>query len=626
MAASVVDEIKSRLDVVDLLGEYIHLQKAGRNYKALCPFHSEKTPSFIVFPDTQSWHCFGACQTGGDIFSFVMKKENVDFAEALRILAEKAGVTLHAERPNSDSDKLDRLRQLNAAAAAHFRKNLQRHPAAALARQYIAQRGLNDAICDQFQIGYALDSWDDLLKAMISLGFDKETLVEAGLNRTSEDGRSQYDRFRGRLMFPISDKQGRIVGFGGRILGKGEPKYLNTPQTLLFDKSSILYGLAQARRAIREQDSVVIVEGYMDVLAAHQFGYHNVIASMGTALTEAQLRQLKREAENVILALDADSAGQQATLRGLEVARETLERETVPVPTASGLVRFEERLQTNIFVLFLPEGKDPDEFIRAHPEAWPEVVAKAVPIIDFYMQQVITDIDLTTANGKAKAVNRIAPIIKELSDDIKRYHYVQRLARLLKMDERYLLERFAGQGGYRRRLGYKQGRSAAQPRAENKVTAPNKEDYILAQLMRYPTMLADIHQALDRLGQRPLRADELENSANQALFRQLQQYDSSPTINDPISADNPFLTEQQIHLINSMGGQPELPYEERLADIVDVILHLRLERQREALMRIHQLLNESDISAEESQQYLSLYRRYSNASYDLQQALKRRTI
>ncbi len=626
MADSVVDEIKARLDIVDLLGEYINLQKAGHNYKALCPFHAEKTPSFVVFPDTQSWHCFGACQTGGDIFSFIMKKENVDFAEALHMLAEKAGVELHAERSSADSNRLDRLRKLNAAAAAHFRKNLQRHPAAEPARQYIARRGLNDEVCEQFQIGYALDSWDDLRQAMVRAGFDQEVLLEAGLNRSSEDGHSQYDRFRGRLMFPISDKQGRIVGFGGRVLGEGQPKYLNTPQTQLFDKGSILYGLAQARRAIRERDSVVIVEGYMDVLAAHQYGYHNVIASMGTALTEAQLHQLKREAENVILALDADSAGQQATLRGLEVARENLEREAVPVPMASGLVRFEERLQTNIFVLFLPEGKDPDEFIRTHPEQWPDVVAKAVPIIDFYMQQMIAEIDLTSANGKVEAVNRVAPIIKELSDDIKRYHYVQRLARLLRMDERYLLDRFASQPGHVGRPIHGRASRVGRPSGKRPKIVLSKEDYILAQLIRYPLMLTGIQQALDLLGQRSLNADDLESSINQALFRRLEQNNATLDGNTPTQHDNLALTEQQIHLINSAGGQPELPYEERLADVVDVILHLRLERQREALTHIHQLLNERDISVEESNQYLSLYRQYSNASYDLQQALKRRTI
>ncbi len=625
MASSIVDEIKERLDIVDVLGEYINLQKAGHNYKALCPFHNEKTPSFVVFPDTQTWHCFGACQTGGDIFTFVMKKENLDFREALQLLARKAGVSLHATESKPDADRLDRLRKLNAAAAAYFRETLQRHPEAEAARQYAVKRHLDRDICDLFQIGYALESWDALEKAMISLSFSREELVEAGLSRIRDDGSGQYDRFRGRLMFPISDKQGRIVGFGGRLLGPGQPKYLNTPQTPLFDKSSILYGLAQARRAIREQGHVVIVEGYMDVLAAHQFGYHNVIGSMGTALTDAQLRQLKREAENVILALDADIAGQQATLRGLEVARGALARETIPVLTTGGLIRFEERLQSNIFILHLPEGKDPDEFIRSHPDQWPAVVAQAVPIIDFYMRQAVAELDLATATGKAEAVKRIEPVIRELSDNIKRYHYVQKLSRLLQVDERYLMEQFAAKAP-RRRSSHRSSHMPTVPTGKLEVIQLTREEYIVAQLIHYPTMMSDINTTLASLNQPSLREDDCENATNRALLQWVMQLTQGEEFTFTLDNMTPAVREQQIRLLNGTGGQPELPYDERLADIVDVILHMRLERTQEALRQINQLLKEDHSDSVDAKQYLTLYKRHASDSYNLQQALKRRTI
>ncbi len=435
---SVVEEIKARLDIVDVIGSYIPLKRSGKNYKALCPFHEEKTPSFVVFPETQTWHCFGACNTGGDIFSFVMKKEGVDFQGALRLLAARAGISLEREEEGDESARVrQRLREIHAAAAAHFHDLLLRHPQGEVAREYVRKRGLDESVVRTFQLGYALDSWDDVLRYLTTLGYSQEELELAGLIVRREDGRI-YDRFRHRLMIPIHDAQGRVVAFGGRVLGEGHPKYLNSPQTPIFDKGRTLYGYAQAVRAIRAEDRAVIVEGYMDVLAAHQAGFKNVVASMGTALTATQLRLLSRHTRRIVLALDADTAGELAALRGIEVAREHLDREVEPMITPRGALRYESTLQVDLRILRLPPGMDPDDLIRQDPQRWAELVEAALPVVDFYLEYIQETLDLSTPQGKAEAVRVMAPLLREVADRVVRDHYVQRLARLLRVDERVL--------------------------------------------------------------------------------------------------------------------------------------------------------------------------------------------
>ena len=317
---SVTDEIKDRLDIVDVISGYVPLKKAGRNYKGLCPFHNEKTPSFIVFPDTQGWHCFGACGIGGDIFTFVMKRENLDFGEALAMLAAKAGVELQPrEAAASGNDaKLERLRAIVADAAVYFHYLLNKANKAASPRDYLAQRGLTETTWEAWQLGYALDSWDALRDRLTGKGYKLDEIEETGLIIRREDGTGWYDRFRGRLMIPIRDVQGRTIGFGARILredpARPAPKYMNSPQGPLFDKGHILFGLDMARKAIHDEDLAILVEGYMDVMMSHQVGVCNVVAGMGTALGETQMRQLKRYTGNITLALDPDAAGDHATL------------------------------------------------------------------------------------------------------------------------------------------------------------------------------------------------------------------------------------------------------------------------------------------------------------------------
>jgi DNA primase len=435
---SVVDDVKQKTDIIDVIGQYVTLKKAGRNFKALCPFHSEKTPSFVVYPDEGTWHCFGACSTGGDVFAFLMKKENIDFGEALRRLAQRAGVELVRSGPGEDEER-KRLRDLLQTAAARYHYWLKNHPAAQIARDYVAKRFISPETVELFELGYAPNEWDALKSYLVGREYSLRDLLVAGLVVESERG-THYDRFRGRLMFPIRNRTSEVIGFGARTLTGEEPKYLNSPQTPLFDKSATLYGLDLAKDAIRTENLAVIVEGYMDVIGAHQAGFKNVVASLGTALTEKQLALLKRLTKRYALALDPDAAGEEATKRGLEVAREALDRKTVPVPMGAGMIGYESRLEAELLVIPLPPGQDPDELIHDNPARWAELVTQAEPLVDFYFRVLTLDLQLDKARDKSIAVKRLVPIIREVGDKVQREHYTQQLARLVQVPEQTIAQ------------------------------------------------------------------------------------------------------------------------------------------------------------------------------------------
>jgi len=330
-----VEDVKQRLNIVEVISAYVPLKKAGRNYKGLCPFHNEKTPSFVVFPDTQRWHCFGACGSGGDVINFVMRREGLPFVEALKMLAARVGVELTPPTPAQEAEAEERRRlwDVNRLAAEYFHRLLMESDEAAQARSYLAGRGLQAETLRAFQVGYARDTWQALSDYLGSQGWREADLTKAGLVSERESGGS-YDRFRGRIVYPIRDARGHVCGFGGRVLDDSLPKYLNSPQTPVFDKGGVLYGIDLAREMIRRSETAVLVEGYMDVLMAHQAGFRNVVGAMGTALSEAQIAILKPLTKRLVLALDPDVAGDKATLRGLEVAKEALDARVVPVPTA----------------------------------------------------------------------------------------------------------------------------------------------------------------------------------------------------------------------------------------------------------------------------------------------------
>lgn len=499
---STVDDIKARLDIVEVIGEYVPLQKAGHNFKGLCPFHSEKTPSFIVFPDTQTWHCFGACSTGGDLFTFIMRQERLEFAEALRLLAARAGVELAplGEHQLAQRDELDRLRALNLAAAEYYHHLLVDSPAGQAARDYLERRGVQRETMRAFQLGYAPDQWHGLQERLQAQRYTVEEMLTAGVLSKNEAG-AIYDRFRQRILFPVRDAQGHVIGFGGRALGDAQPKYLNTPDTPLFDKGSALYGLDRARNAIRDSGVAIVVEGYMDVVIPHQCGVANVVACMGTALTEAHIDALKRITRTLILALDADEAGLRAVERSAATARQGLERRVMPVIGAEGLIRYEERLNAEIRVLALPEGYDPDELILQDRARWDRLVAEALPVGEFLFRQALQGADLTSARGKREVVDRLLPLLATMDNAVERSHYLQRLAQLVHVEERQLLpalRRLRGEEGGPPRRGRRAAtRPPDEPPTEAALADPAGplERRCLALLIASPTLLAEVSAA-----------------------------------------------------------------------------------------------------------------------------------
>ncbi len=524
---SVTDDIKSRLDIVDVISEYVQLRKSGHSYSGFCPFHSNsRTPAFVVFPDSQTWRCFGACAEGGDVFGFLMKKEGLEFKEALHLLAERAGVTLEAITPErtEKTAAADRLTNLLAAATDYFHHLFLYAPEAELPRRYMTNRGITQKTLETFQIGFSLNRWDACRTHFQEQGYTHQELLEVGLLTINEEKGTTYDRFRNRLMFPIKDVSGRVVGFGARTLEKdGLPKYLNSPQTALFNKSHLLFGLDLAKRQIREARQAVIVEGYMDMIQAWQAGYNNVIAQMGTALTPDQLNLLKRFTKRFILALDSDAAGDKATLRGLEVARETLDHETEIRFDSRGLLHHEGRLQADIRVVTLPEGDDPDSFIRREPQSWPALIEKADPVVAYVIRVVAKNTNLNDAKEKVAAANRILPLIQEIPNPVERDHYRQLLARTLKVDERSLQQLVAT--GVGRPVVEAKPRSQAKNGGKVGGTRPQHpnnriirlETNYLTQCLRQPQVILSVNQKLLGVTQSAVTADDFSHAEDRQI-------------------------------------------------------------------------------------------------------------
>lgn len=437
------ETVKQRADIVDVIGGYASLLKAGRYLKACCPFHPEKTPSFYVYPDQQRWHCYGACATGGDVFTFLEKKENLTPVEAMRLLAERYGVTLERRGGGEHEPATNRLIEANEAAAQYYHALLLRDEQGAAARAYLGRRGVDSAMTEAFQLGASIDGWDHLRGYLAARGFTDQEMVAAGL-LTENDGRV-YDRFRGRLMFPIRDDRGRTVGFGGRVLGDGVPKYLNSPQTALFDKGGLLYGLDRAKDVIRAAGTATVVEGYMDVIAAHQHGITGVVATLGTALTERHINLLKRHARQVVLAMDADAAGIEAALRGEELVRHTAqpegEAQTEVVVDWRNLVRVQAAAPVEVRVFTVPQGKDPDEAIRADPEAFRELTRRAVPPFEFRLQHELSRIDRENPRERLALADRLLPLVAGVADRTIQAQYLARLAQATAIAEDLLAAR-----------------------------------------------------------------------------------------------------------------------------------------------------------------------------------------
>ena len=482
------EEVKRRIDIVEFIGESVALKRAGRNFTAPCPFHNERTPSFIVTPERQTWHCFGACSTGGDVFTFVMRRDGVEFGEALRTLAARAGVEL--QRPGAARGRQERskaLKEINRTAAIYYHDALLREPSAAPARDYLERRGLDRAAIEDFRLGFMPQSSADLERRLREEEYDERLWVAAGLFRQRDDG-STGPMFRGRLIIPIQDERSDYIGFGARALDDSTPKYLNTPQTEIFEKRAVLYAINRARDAIREQGQAVIVEGYMDVIAAHQHGFANVVASMGTALTEDQVASLTRLAGRFVLALDADAAGDEATLRSLENSWRILDRPRRPRAAGPQLTDAEERGPPELRVMDLPRGKDPDDIIRESPELWEQLVVGARPVIDYVFEAVTARFDTSTATGKQAVTQRLAPLVRNAPNVYEQSARVSRLAQMLRVGEN-VIRLAIGEGLTSR--GARRPRNSPPRRQYDPFEEAGEEtieEYCLASLLHFPEL------------------------------------------------------------------------------------------------------------------------------------------
>jgi DNA primase len=431
MISSSIDETKNRLDITEVIQSYIKVQKAGVNYQALCPFHSEKKPSLFISPARQIWHCFG-CGVGGDIFRFVMQIEGVEFGDALRILAQRAGIELKKQDPKLKTER-QRLYEICELATEFFEKQLESGKAGEAIKRYLLGRGMSEESMRKWRVGYAPDSWQGLSDFLISQGYKKEEIERVGLVFKSAEGRL-CDRFRKRIIFPVFDLNSQVIGFGGRIFQEEgnkrptiqkkqevpvvEAKYINTPSTILYDKSRVLYGLDRAKVEIRKNNYCILVEGYIDAIMSSQAGLENVVATSGTALTPHQLKILRRYSENLFTAFDMDIAGDTATKRGIDLAQ------------SQGF---------NIKVVILP-GKDPADVILANSQDWRELIKEAKSILEFYFETTFAKFDKEKPEGKREIAKILLPVIKRIPNKIEQSHWVGRLAREFRIKEEDISE------------------------------------------------------------------------------------------------------------------------------------------------------------------------------------------
>jgi DNA primase len=552
----ITDDIKARINIVDVVGDYVpDLKKAGRNFHARCPFHQENTPSFVVFPERQTWRCFGACAEGGDVFRFVQKIEGVEFPGALKSLAERAGVVLPERTQRKDGPR-NPLFAVTEATLRFYREALQADKGS-LARAYVEQRQLSEEAIVRFGIGYAPSTGDDLLKHLTALGYTEDQAVAAGVTSRFESGESR-DFIRGRLTFVLRDSEGQVVGFAGRSLDGANPKYLNTSQTELFDKGKMLYGLDRARDAIAREGVAVVVEGYMDVITAHEHGYQNVVASMGTALTEAQVSLLRARAPRVVLALDADAAGQQAMLRSLRTSWQLVGG---AAQSSRGRARPDIKLRSSdmdaLRIALITGGKDPDEMIRTDSSKWRELIANAVPVVDFLLKAETSRLDITTGEGKAEAAELLMPVIYAMPNFLDQERYVANLAEMLsitvaQLQASYEQTRAQGQPRQQQQDAKKQAAKAEAEAVFFRTDHDVLDEYALALITQYPEVLELISE---------LSPDRMRRPENRALLSAIQ---AAGTIWDTYSLLDEMAIEHLEHL--SAKTLPPSDSRQRMAD------------------------------------------------------------
>ena len=611
---NITDEIKSRVDIVELVSETVKLRRSGKNYTGFCPFHTNtRTPSFVVFPDTGTWRCFSECNDGGDIFKFVMKKDGYDFPQALKHLAERAGVRLEPLTPKKkeENERVEKLRGILEEAVTFFRYHLLQSEAGKPALAYLLEtRKLTKETIESFELGYAPNAWEATLQHLTQKGYSNQELLDAGLLAERQESGGYYDKFRNRIIFPIRDSSQRMCGFGGRILDPNDiPKFLNSPQTALFNKSSLLYGLDKARRSIRQQNQVVIVEGYLDVIALHQAGFSNAVSPMGTALTEAHLRQLKRYTPRIVMAMDPDAAGQKATLRGLEIARDAMDHSTDFVFDTRGLMRHEARLQSDLRVCTLPEGKDPDDIVLENPEHWRQILQSAKPILTHVMDTLSEGQNLDDPKVKSDIAGQVLPLIKDVPNAVERDAYRQQLARLLKVNESALLEFRPARPRWRRA----QSEPAVAPAIRPLVNATQGmaiERHCLTILCGNLELLYLLDRMLQKNGLARFASSDFEASEHQQLAEAVQTA-LLQDLQESFEHLQEHLPEEMMELYDQLNKNPVEGTEEQIIEDLTRSLmglrRLRINNQIEQIQFVQQDLAEQGSGSSGCNQYQAAY-------------------
>ncbi len=531
---SQVEDIKSRLDIVDIIRDYIQLKAAGMNFRALCPFHREKSPSFMVSPDKQIWHCFG-CGKGGDVISFVQEIEGLSFVETLRILAPKAGVTLQRQDPKITSQR-NCLIDIIEISKNFYHGNLINLDDSDKITQYLKVRGLKEETISEWGIGYAPDSWDDLINLLKQKGFNDNEIFLAGMSIKKEGTSRFYNRFRDRIMFPINDVNGVTVAFTARVNpikeeGEKMGKYINSPQTLVYNKSKILFGLDKSRMQIKSEDSAIITEGQMDVISAHQAGFKNVIASSGTALTQEQILLIKRYTNNALIAFDMDKAGQMAADRGVKEMMEA---------------------DMNIKVITISSGKDPDECIKNNPEDWKEAVEKADIVMDYYFDKILKDFNVDDIAQKRKVASELLTIISRIDNKMEKDHWIKILGEKLQVDDSLLRDSLINAEKEPLRRVVETPQEA--PSQERKSRGTMLAESLIAIIIKYPFLI--------NYAERHLSLDQIEGDNNKSIYKNLIIYYNKVISLTPVSEEaqiNYFGLKDWFTNQNNQADKPDRP-------------------------------------------------------------------
>lgn len=530
------DEIKSRLDIVEVIRDYIPLKQAGSSFRANCPFHNEKTPSFMVSQEKQIWHCFG-CGKGGSIIDFVMEMEGLSFIEALKILAPKAGIKLERQDPQIASRR-NRLLDILEWSSKYYNKVLTDSKLAEPARAYLEKRGLSDETIEDWRIGFSPDSWDDLTNFLKSKGFKDEEIFAAGMSAKKEGTNRYYNRFRGRIMFPIFDVNGNAAAFSARVSPEKEAtekmgKYINSPQTMIYDKSKILFGLDQAKMEIKKQNLAIIVEGQMDVITAHQAGFKNVVASSGTALTGEQVKLLQRYTNNFAFALDADVAGQMATDRGEDVVKNADYAEIESEDRRGRMRKYIDpalSFNINTKIIVIENGKDPDECIRKNPADWQKAVENAKPVMQYHFEKIFAGLDLEQVDNRREAAKKMLGKIGKLNNKIEREFWLKKLSQKIDVAEAFLREALDSAGGQARSSANSRMTAPAPSQSAKQGREELMSDLFLALLVKFPLYIkhaADI-----------VELSWLFSSSQKGIYKDLIMYYNRITDSEEARFDN----------------------------------------------------------------------------------------